>query len=103
MIVWQEEFVAAWNSSDSLDEFLAAYPRPIKRRSASAMASDLRRQGYSLKSFVLQRGNQHSAQFRAEAIDRLRQKGATFQEIADAAGVSRQAIYAVYAKGKKKG
>lgn len=101
MSAWKEDFEAAWNSSESLDEFLVAYPRKIKRRSASSMAANLRAEGYDLKSFAHERGGGQSDDKQiAAAIKKLRDKGATYQEIADVMNVSRQAVYWRLNKGE---
>jgi len=70
------------------------YPRPIKRRSASAMASGLRQSGYKLKKFTPQSQRRKAEAKRVKEVAlKLRGLGATYAELGILMGVSKQAVH----------
>ncbi|MCB0762880.1 MAG: hypothetical protein KDC12_15240 [Flavobacteriales bacterium] len=90
---WHEEFAELWNAANSLDEFVDTYPRQIKRKSATVMASTLRKQGFDLKRFNTPRQQAAHQKRKIEALRTLKDIGATYQLLGDALGVSKQAIH----------
>lgn len=95
---WIKLFISYWNSSDSLDEFLDRYPNKIKRKSASVMASQLRKEGYELKKLTpLARRPKPERMRLIEVALKFRNLGATYEEIAILMGVSKQAVHLMLA------
>lgn len=95
---WQAEFVALWNAAGSLNEFIDVYPQPIARKSASVMASTLRKQGYELKRFK----PYSRSTAKIEALRKLKEMGATYQLLGDALGVSKQAVHKMLQEQEEK-
>jgi hypothetical protein len=95
MSEWIEKFVREWNLAESLDEFIERYP--MKRRSASAMASNLRGQGHQMKYFDEKKGDAFATRSErdkkvVETALKLKRLGATYEDLAVLMGVSKQAV-----------
>lgn len=88
-----EEFVAAWNAAESIDDFLKKSPGS-SRRAASSRASQLRLAGYKLKKFGSgQQAAKKRPAKRIAAIRAAQKVGLSIAQIAQIAGVSRQTIH----------